>query len=320
MVLLFDADILTDNAGIDNIIDTSRLVHHFSPMRIVTSVAAMQRLAKQWQSWKARVGLVPTMGFLHEGHLSLIKRARQMVGPRGQVVVSIYVNPTQFAPGEDLSRYPRDFARDKKLCQGAGADVIFAPDDRQMYPQNGAGAYSTYVVEEKLSRGMEGASRPTHFRGVTTVVAKLFNIVQPEIVVFGAKDFQQAVIIRRMARDLNFPLKIVVAPTRREPDGLALSSRNKYLIGNLRPQATVLWRAIQKAQAAVRESKAIPASRLKEDLKKFVEHEPDARLDYVEFFEPDTLSPVSKVTRGTHLALAVFIGKTRLIDNAKLTG
>lgn len=288
-------------------------------MRIVTSIATMQRLAKQWQKQKARVALVPTMGFLHEGHLSLIKRARQIVGPRGQVVVSIYVNPTQFAPGEDLSRYPRDFARDKKLCRAAGVDVIFAPDNHQMYPPNGSASYSTYVVEESLSRGMEGASRPTHFRGVTTIVAKLFNLVQPEIAVFGAKDFQQAAVIQRMVRDLNFPLRIIVAPTHREPDGLAMSSRNKYLTGNLRPQATVLWRAIKKAQSAVQKSKAIPATRLKTDLKRFVQCEPDARLDYVEFFEPDTLSPVSKVTSGTHMALAVFIGKTRLIDNAKLT-
>lgn len=319
MVVVFVTGSLTHNGWIDNIIDTWPLVHHVFLMRIVTSIAAMQRLAKQWQQQRARVGLVPTMGFLHEGHLSLVKRARQLVGPRGQVVVSIYVNPTQFAPGEDLSRYPRDFARDKKLCRAAGVDVIFAPNDRQMYPQSGAGVYSTYVVQESLSRRMEGAARPTHFRGVTTIVAKLFNLVQPEVAVFGAKDFQQAAIIQRMVRELNFPLKIVVAPTCREPDGLALSSRNKYLTGNLRSQATVLWRAIQKAQGALRQSKAIPAARLKADLKKFIESEPDARLDYVEFFEPDSLSPVSKVTRGTHLALAVFIGKTRLIDNAKLT-
>jgi pantoate--beta-alanine ligase len=287
-------------------------------MRIVTSVAAMQRLAAQWQRQPARVGLVPTMGFLHDGHLSLIARARRSVGPRGIVVVSIYVNPAQFAPTEDLSRYPRNPSRDKKLCHAAGVDVIFAPDDRQMYPRNGSDAFSTYVVEESLSRGMEGASRPTHFRGVTTVVAKLFNIVRPEIAVFGAKDFQQATIVKRMVRDLNFPLKIVVAPTCRAPDGLALSSRNKYLIGNLRAQATVLRRAIQMAQAAVRKSKAIPAARLKADIAKLVEREPDARLDYAEIFDPRSLVPVSHATRGVHLALAVFIGKTRLIDNAGL--
>jgi pantoate--beta-alanine ligase len=177
---------------------------------------------------------------------------------------------------------------------------------------------------------MEGASRPTHFRGVTTIVAKLFNLVLPDLAVFGAKDWQQAAIIKRMVADLNFPVKIIVAPTLREPDGLAMSSRNKYLAGDLRRQAVVLWHSIQKARAAVKKSsKPIPAARLRADLKRFIEREPDTpprrrsgaasvRLDYVEFFEPDTLAPVSKVSKGAHLALAVFIGKTRLIDNAHL--
>ena len=178
--------------------------------------------------------------------------------------------------------------------------------------------FSTFVVEEGLSRGMEGKSRPTHFRGVTTVVAKLFNIVQPELAVFGAKDYQQAAIVKRMVRDLNFPLKIVVAPILREADGLAMSSRNKYLVGDLRAQALVLWRSLQKARAAVRKSsRPIPAARLKAELKRFIERAPAARLDYVEFFDPDTLVPVPSVTRGTQMALAVFIGKTRLIDNAR---
>src|SRR5689334_12447272 len=189
-------------------------------MRIVSSPDAMQRLAKSWQARGVRIGLVPTMGYLHEGHMSLVRRARKIVGRRGVVVVSIYVNPTQFGPKEDLSRYPRDFARDKKLCRVEGVDVLFAPANKEMYPP-GDGGFSTYVVEEKLSQGMEGAARPTHFRGVTTVVAKLFNIVLPEVAIFGAKDFQQAAIIQRMVRDLNFPLKIIVAPTIREPDGLA---------------------------------------------------------------------------------------------------
>jgi pantoate--beta-alanine ligase len=179
-------------------------------------------------------------------------------------------------------------------------------------------SFSTYIVEEKLSQRMEGASRPTHFRGVTTVVAKLFNLVLPDVAVFGAKDWQQAAIIKRMVADLDFPVKIVVAPTLRERDGLAMSSRNKYLVGDLRQQATVLWRAIQAARAAVKKSKALPAAKLKVSLKHLIESEPAARLDYVEFFEPDTLSPVSNVTRGAHLALAVFVGKTRLIDNAPL--
>jgi pantoate--beta-alanine ligase len=165
---------------------------------------------------------------------------------------------------------------------------------------------------------MEGSSRPTHFRGVTTVVAKLFNLVLPDVAVFGAKDWQQAAIIKRMVSDLNFPVRIIVAPTLRERDGLAMSSRNKYLVGDLRSQATVLWQAIQIARAVVTESKAIPAAKLKTGLKKLIECEPAAKLDYVEFFEPDTLTPVSKVKRGTHVALAVFIGKTRLIDNSQL--
>jgi pantoate--beta-alanine ligase len=184
---------------------------------------------------------------------------------------------------------------------------------------NAADDYSTYVVEETLTRGMEGASRPGHFRGVTTIVAKLFNIVLPDVAVFGAKDWQQAAVIKRMTRDLNFPLKIVVAPTLRERDGLAMSSRNKYLEGNLRRQALVLWRAIQHTQAAVRKSsRLLAATRLKADLKKLIEREPSAHVDYIEFFEPDTLAPATKVTRGTHMALAVFVGKTRLIDNAKI--
>jgi pantoate--beta-alanine ligase len=165
---------------------------------------------------------------------------------------------------------------------------------------------------------MEGASRPTHFRGVTTVVAKLFNLVLPDVTVFGAKDWQQSAIIKRMVTDLNFPVRIIVAPTRRERDGLAMSSRNKYLLGDLRPQATVLWCAIQMARATVKKLKVFPAAKLKVAVKKLVECEPDTRLDYVEFFVPDTLSPVSTVKQRTHMALAVFIGKTRLIDNARL--
>jgi len=287
-------------------------------MQIVRSIAAMQRLARQWQRAGKHIGFVPTMGYLHAGHMSLVHEARERISRAGKVVVSIYVNPTQFGPKEDFSKYPRDLKRDFKLCREAGVDVVFTPGDKEMYPGKIDGRYSTYVVEEILSRTMEGASRPTHFRGVTTVVAKLFNLVLPDVAVFGAKDWQQASIIKRMAADLNFPVKIVVAPTLRERDGLAMSSRNKYLIGDLRQQATILWQVIQLARASVKKSRAIPATRLRASLKQLITTKPDARLDYVEFFNPDTLSPVAKVTRGTHLALAVFIGKTRLIDNAKL--
>src|SRR5687767_158649 len=204
-------------------------------MRIVTSVAHMQRLAAKIKSRHLRIGFVPTMGYLHAGHVSLIEHARKLVGKNGVVVASIYVNPTQFAPTEDLSRYPRDLDRDKKLCRNATTDFLFVPTNTEMYPQG----FSTYVVEEELGRVMEGSSRPTHFRGVTTVVAKLFNIVLPDIAVFGAKDFQQAAIVQRMVSDLNFPIEIVVAPTVRELDGLAMSSRNKYLIPVQRQQATI---------------------------------------------------------------------------------
>jgi pantoate--beta-alanine ligase len=290
-------------------------------MRIVASPAAMQRLARKWRRAGTRVGLVPTMGYLHDGHLSLVQRARKLVGRRGAVVVSIYVNPAQFGPKEDLSRYPRDFARDQALCRAAGVDVIFAPSDRGIYPGKSEGRYSTYVVEENLSRGMEGVARPTHFRGVTTIVAKLFNLVLPEVAVFGAKDFQQAAVIRRMAVDLNFPLRIVVAPTRREPDGVAMSSRNKYLSADERKQATVLRRAMEMARDTVRRAATpVSATKLKAALKRFIEREPSARVDYVEFFEPDTLAPVSRVTGDSQMALAVLIGKTRLIDNAPLRG
>ncbi len=280
----------------------------------------MQRLAKKWRRAGEGIGLVPTMGYLHAGHLRLVREARKRVGKRGKVVVSIYVNPTQFAPTEDLSKYPRDLKRDLKMLRECGVDVVFTPEDSEMYPDRRPvpAGFSTYVVEEKLSRTMEGLSRPTHFRGVTTIVAKLFNIVQPDVAVFGQKDFQQAAIIRRKVRDLDFPVRIIVAPTVREKDGLAMSSRNKYLAGDLRRQATVLRRAIEMARATVKKSKRIPLARLKADVGAMIESEPDARLDYVEFFDPESLVAVAEITSGVQMALAVFVGKTRLIDNERL--
>jgi pantoate--beta-alanine ligase len=286
-------------------------------MQVVRSPAAMQQLARRWHQRGVRIGLVPTMGYLHEGHLSLVREVRRRAGKSGRVVVSIYVNPTQFAPTEDLARYPRDLRRDLKLCRDTGADVVFVPTDQAMYPGQADGRYSTYVVEETLSRSMEGASRPTHFRGVATVVAKLFNLVLPDVAVFGAKDWQQAAIIKRMVADLNFPLRIVIAPTVREPDGVAMSSRNKYLAGDVRAQATVLSRSIKMARSAVA-SKPVPATRLKAAVQKMIHTAPAARLDYVEFFEAESLMPVKQVRAGTQMALAVFFGKTRLIDNGRL--
>lgn len=277
----------------------------------------MRRQVEAWRVKGIRVGLVPTMGYLHAGHLSLVKRARQAVGENGKVVLSIYVNPTQFAPTEDFSKYPRDLSRDLKLCREAGVDAVFAPSDREMYPAQPNEAFSTYVVEEAISRVMEGVSRPTHFRGVTTVVAKLFNITQANVAVFGAKDYQQAAVIQRMVRDLNFPIRIIIAPTVREKDGLAMSSRNKYLEGELRTNALVLRKTLKEVQRLAGK-KAMPASELKARVKKWVNATPNARLDYVEFFDPETLKAAEKVGKGTHVAIAVFVGKTRLIDNIRV--
>jgi pantoate--beta-alanine ligase len=288
-------------------------------MKTIKSVAAMQRLALEWKRTGVKVGFVPTMGYLHAGHISLVTEARKRVGPKGKVVLSIYVNPTQFGPKEDFSKYPRDLKRDTQLCRAGGVDVIFAPTDAEMYPRPEGFEYSTYVYEEALAKEMEGASRPTHFRGVTTIVAKLFNIVLPDVSIFGAKDWQQATIIQRMVRDLNFPLKIVVAPTHREADGLAMSSRNKYLTPEERAQATILWRTIQTTKAEVKAAKTpLSPARLKKTLAKLIATQPAARLDYIEFFAPEALTPAAKVSHGTHMALAVFFGKTRLIDNARL--
>ena len=288
-------------------------------MRIIRSPKAMQRQALQWRSRGLRVGFVPTMGYLHAGHLSLVHEARHRVGAEGVVVVSIYVNPTQFAPTEDLAKYPRDFARDSQLCREAGVEVIFAPTDGDMYAGREDGNYSTYVVEEGLTQGLEGASRPTHFQGVTTVVTKLFNCVLPEVSVFGAKDWQQAAVIRRMVTDLQFPIRIVVAPTTRESDGLAMSSRNRYLQPEERVQATVLWRSQKWVRQEVRRFvDGVPSTRLRQGVEALVAECPAARLDYIAFVDPDTLRPVDLVRRGHRIVLAVFVGKTRLIDNGAI--
>jgi pantoate--beta-alanine ligase len=300
-------------------IDRFEAFAHAPAMQVVRTVSAMQRLGISWRQKNLRVGFVPTMGYLHEGHLSLLRRARKLAGPRGKVVLSIYVNPKQFGPREDFSKYPRDLKRDLHLCKSLGTDVVFVPSDKEMYPQTPGQEFSTWVMEENLSRGMEGASRPTHFRGVTTVVAKLFNIVQPTVAVFGAKDYQQAAIMKRMVRDLNFPLKIDVAPIWREPDGLAMSSRNRLIKPAVRRQAVVLWDALEKVHSILRSSKkAVSAARLKSAVQAVINTRPAARLDYVEFFDPVTLVPVARVSTGTHMAIAVLIDRIRLIDNSRL--
>lgn len=276
----------------------------------------MQRMALGWRREGKMVGFVPTMGYLHEGHLSLVRKARQIVKPDGAVVVSIFVNPAQFGPAEDLANYPRDLQRDKDMCKEATVDVLFIPDSEQMYPSTNS-TYSTWVVEEIASRGMEGESRPTHFRGVTTIVGKLFNVVLPDVAIFGAKDFQQAAVIQKMVQDLNFPVKIVVAPTVREKDNLAMSSRNKYLNEEERSQAPILYKAILKAKETLKKTPgAVDSGRLKEELKRLIETQPTAKVDYIEFFDPLSLEPMNDLRPGCHMALAVRVGKTRLIDNA----
>jgi pantoate--beta-alanine ligase len=279
----------------------------------------MQHLAQRWKREGVRVAFVPTMGFLHAGHLTLMQKARNLVGSKGKVVVSIYVNPTQFGPREDFRNYPRDLSRDKRRCAEIGVDVAFVPSDAEMYPGRDVGMYSTYVVEEALSGGMEGTSRPSHFRGVTTVVAKLFNLVLPDIALFGSKDFQQAAVIRRMVRDLHFPVRVVVMPTVRDSDGLAISSRNKYLNPAQRRVAGVLHESLREARRFVRqESSGMDAGPLRRKLKTFIEKHPGTRVDYVEFFHPETFELVKAVRSGHQMALAVFVGKTRLIDNGRL--
>jgi len=261
------------------------------------------------------VVLVPTMGNLHEGHLSLIRRARKIAQAKGTVVVSIFVNKTQFGPGEDFEEYPRTLERDTALCREAGADILFAPRDKTIY----AAGHSTFVVESRLAKRMEGASRPTHLRGVTTVVAKLFNMLKPNVAVFGAKDWQQAAVIRQMVSDLNFAVSIVVAPTVRERDGLAMSSRNNHLSPAERKQATVLRKVIRAARAAVKNATApLPSAALRRKLARLVGEQSLAKLDYIEFFDSKSLEPAKLVSRGTHLALAVSFGATRLIDNGRL--
>lgn len=253
------------------------------------------------------------MGALHAGHLKLIDRARELAGSGGRVVVSIFVNPTQFGPKEDFSHYPRPFATDQKLCAARGADLLFHPSAKSMYPRE----FSTFVEESAVSAGLCGGSRPGHFRGVCTVVLQLFQIIRPQVAVFGLKDFQQCAVIRRMVRDLHLPVRIVPVETVRETDGLALSSRNRYLSPEERAQAPVLRAALLAAQKAWRQGET-SAARLRRIITKTIATAPLARIDYVEIADATSLRPVDRVSRHSVLALAVFFGTTRLIDNVWL--
>jgi pantoate--beta-alanine ligase len=253
------------------------------------------------------IGLVPTMGALHAGHASLIRAAR---AETGFVVVSIFVNPTQFGPNEDLNRYPRTFEADRELCQAEGADLIFLPSPAEMYPPD----YRTYVEVTGLQDGLCGSDRPGHFRGVATVVLKLFTIVTPDLAYFGQKDAQQARIIEQMTRDLNLPLRIRTCPIVREPDGLALSSRNRYLNPTERRHAVVLYQALQEAEQAINQGERNPAT-LQQALIKRVAQTPNAVLDYAALVDAHTLQPVTTLQGKVLIALAVKFGSTRLIDN-----
>lgn len=282
-------------------------------MKLVKSAKSMQKLALELKKQGKTVGFVPTMGYLHEGHLSLIRRARK---ENDIVVVSIYVNPIQFGPREDFKEYPRDLKRDLKLCEQEKVDIVFAPSDKEMYPEG----FCTYVeVTGRLTSVMCGAFRPGHFKGVTTVVAKLFNIVMPDVAYFGQKDPQQAVVIKRMVKDLNFPVKIKVLPIVREPDGLAMSSRNTYLSPEERQRALCLYKALKEAEKMVKSGET-NVSKIIKAMRKIIE-KADGKIDYIVAVDPETLEDFKKLQPGKKVmfALAVRIGKTRLIDNMIFT-
>ncbi len=273
-------------------------------MKVVTSLEEL---------WEARaqlpepVGFVPTMGYLHDGHLSLVRCAKR---DNRSVAVSIFVNPTQFGPNEDLENYPRDLERDLSLLEAEGVDLVWTPTAEVMYPPG----FQTWVEVEKITKLLEGKYRPGHFRGVTTVVAKLFNGVQPQRAYFGQKDAQQARVIQQMVRDLNYPIEIVVCPIRREPDGLAMSSRNTYLTPEQRKAATVLYRALTAAKKAFEQGER-DADALRKIMEDTINAEPLARLQYVSCADPDTLEELHGKVDKALLSMAVFVGKTRLIDN-----
>jgi pantoate--beta-alanine ligase len=279
-------------------------------MKVCATIDQARSVVRAARNSGKRVGLVPTMGALHQGHLSLVRAAKAQ---SDWVAVSIFVNPLQFGPTEDFSKYPRTLERDRELLEKEGADLVFAPSAAEMYKNGNV----TYVNVEALSERLDGKSRPEHFRGVATVVAKLFHIVEPDVAFFGQKDAAQLAILRRMVRDLNMPVEIVACPIVREPDGLAMSSRNAYLDSQQRQQAGVLHRALSKVKARFAEGERC-AVRLIEAGKQVLQQEPDVRLDYFEIVDPDTLESVEAVTQNSLAAVAAYLGPTRLIDNTIL--
>jgi pantoate--beta-alanine ligase len=276
-------------------------------MKMIRSVREMQEVAGGIKRRSATIGFVPTMGALHEGHLSLIRKAGQ---DNDTVVVSIFVNPAQFGPKEDYHKYHRDLNKDAKLCQKEGVDIVFYPDTNEMYPDN----YQTYVTVEGLSGVLCGRFRPGHFKGVATVVTKLFDIVHPDSAYFGQKDAQQAIIIKKLIRDLNMPMKIKIMPTVREKDGLAMSSRNIYLSKNERQDATVLYQSLNLARHLIKKGTS-DSQYIIRRMKDFIARKKSAKVDYIEIVDLNDLRPARRIKEKSLIVLAVWIGKTRLIDN-----
>jgi pantoate--beta-alanine ligase len=273
-------------------------------MDVIETITEMQKVRK---SLKGTVGFAPTMGYLHEGHLELTRRAKAECD---FAVVSIFVNPTQFGPKEDFEKYPRDTERDLKLLEDVGTDYVFMPSPKDIYPPG----YSTWVDVEKVTNRLEGAARPGHFRGVATVVNKLFNIVQPDKAYFGQKDAQQCVVIKKMIRDLNMPLEMIIVPTVREPDGLAMSSRNVYLTTEMRRQAPVLNRSLKLAEKLWKqgETSAVTVRQVMTDL---IQQQPLAKIEYIDIADSDTLEELQTIKPGTLISMVVKFGNTRLLDN-----
>jgi pantoate--beta-alanine ligase len=276
-------------------------------MKVVETIAEMKQVRR---ALKEPVGFVPTMGYLHEGHISLVRAAK---AESKSVIVSIFVNPTQFGPKEDLSKYPRDLKRDLVMLEKVGTDVVFFPSDKEMYPPG----YDTWVDVDKLTKRLEGASRPTHFRGVTTIVTKLFNIVEVDNAYFGQKDAQQALVIQKMAKDLNLNVRVIVCPTVREPDGLAMSSRNVYLTPEQRKQATVLSRSLALAKDLYAKGER-DAVKIKQQMTALIQKKPLAVIDYISIASPETLEELDTVQGKALVSMVVRFGNTRLLDNVTL--
>ncbi|MFH1373413.1 MAG: pantoate--beta-alanine ligase [bacterium] len=280
-------------------------------MTTIRSIKRMQTVARKLAAQGKTIGLVPTMGCLHEGHLSLIRRANKAADV---VITSIFVNPAQFAPDEDLNRYPRDERGDIRKIKADGGDIVFIPRTNDIYPDD----FQTFVTVEKLTHTLEGTSRPTHFRGVTTIVAKLFNICRPDVAVFGMKDYQQAIVLKRMTADLSYPVKMIIAPTVRERDGLALSSRNKHLSDRQRQEALCLYYALHTSKAMV-SSGIVDVRKISREMQAVIRSIcPTAKIDYIAFTDFTSLAPVKRVVKGTVCSLAVKLHRVRLIDNMKM--